>query len=88
MSKSVFGMTSEIVNGIWKISGEVVDAVTEEYENFIAEEAARRMQEGSSDPSSKYAYLSSEEIKQQVRKEVKSFAVRGGLIAFGLGALF
>ncbi len=88
MNRSIFAIASETVNGIWKISGEVVDAVVGEYENFIDEETTRRIIESREKANSKYANMTPAQIKQQVRKEVKSFAVRGGLIAFGVGALF
>ena len=89
MSKGVLSTTAEIVNGIWGIGAEVYRTVSDEIADVIDEEARSRTLE----------YFDGDEIDEQspafrrryriereaVARQYKSVALKGGLIALGLG---
>jgi len=94
MNKGVISTTTDIINGIWNIGNEVYQTVSDEISESIDEEALNR--------THKYFKLKEVEIDEEstefkkrllvereaVAKEYKSVAVKGGLLAIGLGVLF
>jgi hypothetical protein len=91
MSKGVLSTTADIVNGIWGIGKEIYDTVSDEITEAIDEEAlerTRRHFRGDRLDEQSAAFRKRFRIeREKVAKEYKSVAVKGGLIALGLGFL-
>ena len=89
MSKGVLSTTAEIVNGIWSIGSEVCQTVSDEISDAIDEEALHRTRQyfrgEKVDEKSAVFQKRFQAERKVVAKEFKSVAVKGGLIALGLG---
>lgn len=89
MSKGILSTTSDIVNGIWGIGAEVYHTVADEVSEAVLDEALIRTRkhfkgkEVDENNEQFTKYLSQQ--KMLVEKEFKGMAVKGGLIAVGLG---
>jgi len=92
MNKGFLSMASEVVNGVWNVGTEVYNTVADEVSQAVVDEAMRRTEEhfkgqnvSKKDERFLQYFLKEKEI---VAKEFKRMAVRGGLIATGLGFFF
>jgi len=92
MKKGILSTTSDIVNGIWNAGTEVYKVVADEVSDAAKEEALRRTRkhfEGQNidERSEAFARVYFQH-KSEVEKEFKGMAVKGGLMALGLGLFF
>ena len=92
MSKGFLSVASDVVNGVWNVGTEVYNTVADEVSQAVVDEAMRRTKEhfkgqnvSEKDERFLQHFLKEKEV---VAKEFKSMAVRGGLIAAGLGFFF
>jgi hypothetical protein len=89
MSKGVISTTAEIVNGIWNIGTEVYQTVSGEISESIDEEALERTRKyfnGDAVDEESAVFQKRYRIEREiVAREYKSVAIRGGMLAFGLG---
>jgi len=91
MSKGVLSTTAQIVNGIWGIGSEVYRTVSDEIGDAIDQEALDRTRRhfGQGVDEKSEIFLRRFRIERaQVAREFKKVAVRGGIIALGLGWFF
>ena len=89
MSKGVLSTTADIVNGIWSIGSEVCHTVSDEISDAIDEETLHRTRKhfrGEKVDEKSPAFQKRFQVERKaVAREFKSVAVKGGLIALGLG---
>ena len=89
MSKEFLSTTAEIINGIWGIGSEVYHTVSDEIGEAIDSEAMERtrryFRDRNFDENSSVFQRRYQAERAVVAKEFKSVAVKGGLIAMGLG---
>jgi len=92
MNKGLLSITSDVINGVWNAGTEVYKVVSDEVSQAVVDEAMRRTREHfkgeeveENDPRFLRHFLSEKEV---VTKEFKSMAVKGGLLAAGLGLFF
>ena len=90
MSKGLLGVSIDVVNGIWNTGTEIYNVAKNEVNDAIANEAKIRTRkilgenaEGSLEFEKVY-----EEERRKVEKDAKELAVKGGLLAVGLGFFF
>lgn len=89
MKSGFWGITSDVINGVWNAGEKVYKTVASEVSEAIIAEATKRTREhfkdediDNSDPRFMAQFLKEKEV---VTKEFKSMAVKGGLIAAGIG---
>ena len=92
MSKGLLSITSDIINGVWNVGTEVYNAVSDEISQAVVDEAMRRTKKhfirqdiSPKDPRFLQHFL---QERESVAKEFKSMALKGGLMAAGIGFLF
>ena len=89
MSRGVLSTTAEIVNGIWGIGSEVYHTVSGEISEAIDQEAldrTRRYFRGEAVEEESAVFRRRYRIEREiVAREFKSVALKGGLLALGLG---
>lgn len=92
MSKGILSTTSDIVNGIWGAGTEVYKVVSDEVTQAIVDEAMDRTKKhfkGKDVLERDDAFLRYfQQEKLIVEKEFKGMAVKGGLLAMGIGLFF
>ena len=90
MSKSLLGISIDVVNGIWSVGSETYKVVKDEVNNAIDNEAeirTRKVLGSNADDTAEFQDVYAEERKK-VEKDAKELAVKGGLLAVGLGLFF
>ncbi len=90
MSKSLLGITMDVVNGIWSVGSETYKVVKNEVNDAIDNEAEIRTKKalGSKvDDTAEFQSVYAQE-REKVEKDAKELAVKGGLLAVGLGLFF
>jgi hypothetical protein len=90
MGKSLLGVTMDVVNGIWSVGTEGYKVVKNEVNDAIDNEAKLRTKEIVGDlPEEDYAFQKVyAQERKKVEKEAKELAVKGGLLAVGIGVFF
>ena len=91
MNKGLFSITAEIVNGVWDAGTEAYRAVSDEISKAIDEEALLRTHRYFGDAVDEHGatFRSRYRIEREaVAREYKAVAVKGGLLAAGLGFFF
>ena len=90
MSKSLLGITIDVVNGIWNVGAEGYKVVRNEVNEAIDTEAklrTRKIVGDLSEDSYEFQKVYATERKR-VEKEAKELAFKGGLLALGVGIVF
>ena len=90
MSKSLLGVSMDVVNGIWSVGTETYKVVKNEVNDATDNEAKIRTRKAlgsQADDSIEFERVYAEEQKK-VEKDAKELAVKGGLLAVGLGLFF
>ncbi len=90
MSKSLLGISMDVVNGIWSVGTETYKVVKNEVNDAIDNEAeirTRKVLGGKADDSTEFQSVYAKE-REKVEKDAKELAVKGGLLAVGLGLFF
>jgi len=90
MSKSLLGISMDVVNGIWSVGTETYKVVKNEVNDAIDNETeirTRKTLDSQTDDSIEFKRVYAEERKK-VEKDAKELAVKGGLLAVGLGLFF
>ena len=90
MSKSLLGVSMDVVNGIWSVGTETYKVVKNEVNDAIDNEAKIRTKKvlgTQTDDNVEFERVYAEERKK-VEKDAKELAVKGGLLAVGLGLFF
>jgi len=90
MSKSLLGISMDVVNGIWSVGSETYKVVKNEVNDAIDNEAeirTRKVLGGKEDDSAEFRRVYVQE-REKVEKDAKELAVKGGLLAMGLGFFF
>jgi hypothetical protein len=90
MSKSLLGISIDVVNGIWSVGSETYKVVKDEVNNAIDNEAeirTRKVLGRGSEDSREFERLYTLERKK-VEKEAKELVLKGGLLAVGVGLFF
>ena len=90
MSKSLLGVSMDVVNGIWSVGSETYKVVKNEVNDTIDNEAKIRTKKvlgRDVDDSIEFERVYEEERKK-VEKDAKELAVKGGLLAVGIGFFF
>lgn len=90
MSKSLLGISMDVVNGIWSVGTETYKVVKNEVNDAIENEAEIRTRKalgGKADDSAEFQSVYTKE-REKVEKDAKELAVKGGLLAVGLGLFF
>ena len=92
MSKSLLGISMDVVNGIWSVGAETYKVVKNEVNDAIDNEAEARTQKLLGDHSitkNSIEYRNFLAIeRKKVEKDAKELAIKGGLLAIGLGFFF
>ena len=90
MSKSLLGISMDVVNGIWNVGAETYKVVKNEVNDAIDNEAEIRTKKvmGSKEDNPTEFQRVYEEERRKVEEEAKELAVKGGLLVAGLGLLF
>ncbi len=90
MSKSLLGVSMDLVNGIWSVGTETYKVVKNEVNDAIDNEAEIRTRKAlgnKTDDSVEFQRVYAKE-REKVEKDAKELAVKGGLLAVGLGLFF
>ena len=90
MSKSLLGISIDVVNGIWSVGSETYKVVKDEVNNAIDNEAdirTRKVLGSKVEDSIEFEQVYTLE-REKVEREAKELVVRGGLLAVGLGLFF
>ncbi len=90
MSKSLLGISMDVVNGIWSVGSETYKVVKNEVNDAIDNEAEIRTRKAlgsQTDDSIEFKRVYAEE-REKVEKDAKELAVKGGLLAVGIGLFF
>ena len=90
MSKSLLGISMDVVNGIWSVGSETYKVVKNEVNDAIDNEAEIRTRKtlgSKAEDSAEFRNVYAKE-REKVEKDAKELAVKGGLLAVGLGFLF
>jgi len=90
MSKSLLGMSIDVVNGIWSVGSETYKVVKNEVNATIDNEAkirTRKVLGSQTDDTAEFRKVYKQE-REKVEKDAKGLAVKGGLLALGLGLFF
>ena len=90
MSKSLLGISMDVVNGIWSVGTETYNVVKNEVNDAIDNEAeirTRKVLGTKADDSAEFRRVYVKE-REKVEKDAKELAVKGGLLAVGLGLFF
>ena len=90
MSKSLLGISMDVVNGIWSVGIETYKVVKNEVNDAIDNEAEIRTKKALSskvDDTAEFQSVYAQE-REKVEKDAKELAVKGGLLAVGLGLFF
>ena len=91
MNKDFFSTTAKIVNGIWDLGTGVYQVVSDDISNAVDEEALRRTHRYFGDAVDEHSatFRSRYRVERKtVAREYKAVAVKGGLLALGLGLFF
>ena len=92
MRKGLFTAAVDIVNGVWDVGNEVYRTVSDEISDAVDEEALRRTRHYFKgdfvDENSRAFRTRLQTEREAVAREYKSVAVKGGLLALGLGFFF
>ena len=90
MSKSLLGISMDVVNGIWSVGSETYKVVKNEVNDAIDNEAeirTRKMLGSHAEDTTEFKRMYEEE-REKVGKGAKELAVKGGLLAVGIGFFF
>jgi len=90
MSKSLLGISMDVVDGIWSVGTETYKVVKNEVNDAIDNEAeirTRKVLGNEIDDSMEFQRVYTKE-RDKVEKDAKELAVKGGLLAVGLGLFF
>ena len=90
MSKSLLGISMDVVNGIWSVGTETYKVAKNEVNDAIDNETKVRTKKvlgSNTDDNMQFERVYAEERKK-VEKDAKELAVKGGLLAVGLGLFF
>ncbi len=90
MSKSLLGISMDVVNGIWSVGTETYKVVKNEVNDAIDNEAeirTRKVLGSQTDDTAEFRKVYEKE-REKVEKDAKGLAVKGGLLAVGLGLFF
>ena len=90
MNRSLLGVTMDVVNGIWSVGTEGYKVVKNEVNDAIDNEAKLRTKKvlGSKvEDSIEFEQVYTLE-REKVEREAKELAVKGGLLAVGVGLFF
>ena len=90
MSKSLLGISMDVVNGIWSVGTETYNVVKNEVNDAIDKETkirTRKILGSQADDSLEFKRVYEEERKK-VEKDAKELALKGGLLAAGIGLFF
>ncbi len=90
MSKSLLGISMDVVNGIWSVGSETYKVVKNEINDAIDNEAETRTRKvlgSKAEDTVEFKRVYAKE-REKVEKDTKELAVKGGLLAVGLGFLF
>ena len=90
MSKSLLGISMDVVNGIWNVGAETYKVVKNEVNDAIDNEAEIRTKKviGSEEDNPAEFQRIYEEERKKAEEEAKELAVKGGLLIAGLGLIF
>ncbi len=90
MSKSLLGISMDVVNGIWSVGTETYKVVKHEVNDAIDNEAKIRTKKllgGKTNDSVEFRRVYAQE-REKVEKDAKELALKGGLLAVGVGFIF
>lgn len=90
MSRGLLGVSMNVVNSIWSMGTETYKMAKNEINDAIDNEAEIRTRKtlgNIADDSSEYKRIYAKE-RENVEKDAKDLAVKGGLLAVGIGLFF
>ena len=90
MGKSLLGISMDVVNGIWSVGTETYKVVKNEVNDAIDNEVeirTRKVLGSKAEDSAEFRNVYEKE-REKVEKDAKELALKGGLLAVGLGLFF